>query len=62
MWSRPYNINILVAALIQHVVSVFSWTDDSRILPSCAQNICPCRERKGWPKVIHALPLVGTRL
>lgn len=62
MWSHPYNINILVAALIQHAVSVFSWTDDSRILLSCAHNICPWRERKRWLKVIHALPLVGTGL
>lgn len=60
MWSLPQSINILVVALIQNVDSIFGWTVDSRILPSCVQEICLCRKNPELRKVIQPLPLVGT--
>lgn len=62
MWSLPQSINILVVALIQNVDSIFGWTVDSRILPSCVQEICLCRKNPELRKVIQPLPLVGTEL
>lgn len=60
MWSLPQSFNILVVALIQNVDSIFGWTVDSRILPSCVQEICLCRKNAELWKVIQPLPLVGT--
>lgn len=62
MWSLPQSINILVVALIQNVDSIFCWTVDSRILPSCVQEICLYRKNAELWKVIQPLPLVGTGL
>lgn len=62
MWSLPQSINILVVALIQNVDSIFGWSVDSRILPSCVQEICLCRKNAELWKVIQPLPLVGTEL
>lgn len=62
MWSLPQSINILVVALIQNVDSTFGWTVDSRILPSCVQEVCLCRKNPELWKIIQLLPLVGTGL
>lgn len=62
MWSLLQSINILVVALIQNVDSIFGWTVDSRILPSCVQRICLRRKNPELQKVIRPLPLVGTGL